>query len=126
MHLFLSRVRGFRLVLLTNTAAPVPLFSQDGSGVFSPRNGCTRFPAAIDEEGVTNPPSDRIDLEPVPQAGINFALFNKFLAFANLKFRGFDSFVFSSRGAWGTPSNCYLGRYLTLGGTDTTRAHRSP
>ena len=75
MNLSLSRVRGFRLVLLTNTAAPVPLFSQDGSGVFSPRVGCTRFPAAIDEEGVTNPPSDRIDLEPVPQAGVNFALF---------------------------------------------------
>ena len=67
---------GFPLrTFVTNTAAPVSLFSQDGSGVFSPRDGCTRFPAAIDEEGVTNPPSDRIDLEPVPQAGVNFALF---------------------------------------------------
>ena len=66
---------------VTNTAAPVPLISQDGPGVFPPSDGCTRFPAAVDEEGVNNPPSDRkIDLEPVPQAGINFALFNKFLA----------------------------------------------
>ena len=46
--------------------------------------GCTRFPAAFDEEGVTNPPSDRIILEPVPQAEFNFALFNRFLVFANL------------------------------------------
>ena len=111
---------------VTNTAAPVPLISQDGPGVFPPSDGCTRFPAAVDEEGVNNPPSDRIDLEPVPQAGINFTLFNKFLAFANLNSGALIPPV-SAPAALGAPHQIVTSaRYLTLGGTDTTRAHRSP
>ena len=75
---------GFPPRTFSNMAAPAPLSSQGGLGGFSLIEGCTRFPSAIDEEGVNNPPSDRINLDlPVPQTELNFALFNKFLAFAN-------------------------------------------
>ena len=64
-------------------AASSPLSSQGGLGVSSNIEGCTRFPSAIDEEGVINavsnkPPSQRTVIGPVnleaPEADLNLAL----------------------------------------------------
>ena len=47
---------GFPPRTFSNMAAPAPLSSQGGLGFFSLIEGCTRFPSAIDKEGVNNPP----------------------------------------------------------------------
>ena len=48
---------GFPPRTFSNMAASSPLSSQGGLGVSSNIEGCTRFPSAIDEEGVINPVS---------------------------------------------------------------------
>ena len=57
---------GFPPRIFTNMAASSPLSPQGGLGVSSNIEGCTRFPSAIDEEGVINavsykPPSQRTE-----------------------------------------------------------------
>ena len=54
---FYQPCSGFPPRTFSNMAASSPLSPQGGLGVSSNIEGCTRFPSAIDEEGVNNPPS---------------------------------------------------------------------
>ena len=105
-------------------AASSPLSSQGGLGVSSNIEGCTRFPSAVDDEGVNNPPSDRINLES-PEAELNFALYNKFLTFMNSNSGASKPVSTPAPAALGAPpqSDVSASNYNSHGVTDTINDH---